>query len=307
MRLLKEPLIHFLFIGLILFASYSALNPDSDNSDKQEIIVDREALLNYLRYQNKAVNTEHNQRSLERMSLSQRQALIDAYVREEALFREAKALGLDQEDPVARQRTVRNLEYITTSFVANDDHVNDETIRTYFDEHKKEYFRPAEITFTHVFFSHESRGEKDAKRQAEQALQNLNTARVPFHKGLEFGDRFLYHTNYVNRQADEIAGHFGSAMQRQLFLLDVDEQIWKGPFTSPYGEHLVMVVQKKSGHLPAMSEIRDELVKDIQRIRLKAETEKAIQSVIGGYKVNVAEDLLLQRADDQTSYPDVAK
>jgi len=307
MRLLKEPLIHFLFIGLILFASYGALNPDSNNSNEQEIIVDREDLLNHMRYQSKAVNAKRLDLILERMSPSQRQALIDAYVREEALFREAKALGLDQQDPVARQRLIRSLEYVATSFAVTDDHISDEAVRTYFDEHKKDYFRPAEVTFTHVFFSREIRGEKDAKRQAEKTLQILNTDRVPFHRGLEYGDRFLYHTNYVNKQADEIADHFGPAMQRQLFQLDVDEQIWKGPFTSLYGEHLVMVAQRKSGYLPGLPEVRDQLVRDIQRIRLEVESEKAIQSVVGGYKVTVAENLLLQGADDQISDPNIAK
>ena len=307
MRLLKEPLIHFLFIGLILFASYGALNPNTINSNKQEIIVDREDLLNHMRYQSKAVNTESLEIILERMTPSQRQALIDAYVREEALFREAKALGLDQQDPVARQRLIRNLEYIKTSFVVIDDHISDEAIRTYFDEHKKDYFRPTEVTFAHVFFDHESRGEKDAKRRAEKTLQILNTDRVPFHRGLEYGDRFLYHTNYVNRQADEIAGHFGTAMQRQVFQLDVDEQIWAGPFTSLYGEHLVLVVRKDSGHLPALPDVKDQIIKDIRQTRLESESEKAIQSVIGGYKVTVAENLLLQGADDKISDPNIAK
>ena len=100
---------------------------------------------------------------------------------------------------------------------------------------KNDYFRPAEVTFTHIFFSHEIRGKKDARTQAEETLQSLNTDRVPFHRSPEYGDRFLYHTNYANRQADEIASHFGTALQRQLFQLDADDQTWKGrslPFTA---------------------------------------------------------------------------
>ena len=292
MGLLKEPLVHFLVVGLIFFAGYRALNPDSVDSNEREIFVGREDLLSHLRYLNRTTGADGVEHALDNMSPNQRQALIENYIRDEALFREAKEIGLDRQDPVARRRLIRNLEYIATSFVAVDDQISDEAVRIYFDEHQNDYFRPAEVTFTHIFFSHEIHGEKDARRQAEETLQSLNTDRVPFHKSLEYGDRFLYHTNYANRQAAEIASHFGTAMQGRLFQLDVDEQTWKGPFTSLYGEHLVMLVNKSSEDLPALPEIRDEIVKDIQRTRLKSESEKAIQSVINSYKVSIAEGLL---------------
>lgn len=306
MSLLKEPLIHFLFIGLILFTSYSALSPDSDGPDNREIVVDRVDLIRQMRYQNRTVDTEGLEYELEIMSPSQRQALIAAYIRDEALFREARALGLDRQDPVARRRLIRNLEYIATSFVVIDDHISDEDVRIYFGEHKIDYFRPAELTFTHIFFSHEIRGKKDARRQAEETLQSLNTDRVPYRRGLEYGDRFLYHTNYASRRANEIASHFGTEVQRQLFQLDVDEQTWKGPFTSLHGEHLVMVVHKKWGHLPALAEVREQIVKDIQRTRLEAESEKAIQSVIRAYEVTVAESLLRHGDGESTYDSDIA-
>lgn len=307
MRLLREPLLHFLLIGLILFGSYELLNPNNNSSAKREIIVGRVDLLDYMRYRNSAVANKDTGKILEQMSPSQRQALIDDYVREEALFREAKALGLDRQDPVARQRLIRQLEYITTSFIVTDDHISEDAIRTYFADHQKNYYRPAEVTFTHVFFGHESRGQEEARRQAERALQYLNTSGVHFHEGLEHGDRFLYYANYVNRQAEEVASHFGPVMQRQLFQLVADDQVWKGPFTSSYGEHLVLLTKKKSGYVPELHEIRDEVIKDIQRFRLDTKSEKAIQSVIESYKVTVAESLLPQGTDGRTDYSGTAE
>ena len=137
MGFLKDPLIHFLFVGLILFAGYSALNPNSIDSNEREIFVDREDLLGHLRYQNRTIGAADLERALDSMSPNQRQVLIEAYIREEALFREAKALGLDRQDPVARRRLIQNLEYITTSFVAVDDQISDEAVRIYFDEQQE--------------------------------------------------------------------------------------------------------------------------------------------------------------------------
>jgi len=307
MRLLREPLVHFLIIGLILFAGYGALNPDRIDSDEQQIVVSRSDLLNQMQRQYGAVEIERLERILEQMSLSQRQALIDAYAREEALFREAKAMGLDQQDPVARQRLIRKLEFVATSFVVTDDPLSEEIVRTYFDNHQNDYYQPAEITFTHVFFSYKNRGEEDAKIQAERTLSILNTTQVPFYKSLEYGDPFPYHSNYVNRQADDITSHFGPVMQGQLFQLDPDEHSWKGPFTSPYGEHIVLLTRNESGYVPKLADIRDRVIEDIERSRLEVKSEEAIQAVIRGYKVTVADDLLRQGANDRIDVPGLAK
>jgi len=306
MRLLKEPLIHFLLIGLMLFAGYSALNPAPTNLDNQDITVSRGDLLRQIQRQYGAAELARLEIILEQMSPSQRQELIDAYVREEVLFREAKAMGLDQQDPVIRQRLIQQLEFIATSFVATDDGLSEEIVQAYFDDHQNDYYQSSEISFTHVFFGREDRGKEGAKAEAQRTLQVLNSRRVPFHKSLEYGDPFLYHANYVNRQAAEIASHFGAVMQRRLFQLKANEQTWKGPFTSPYGEHVVLLTRNESGYLPKLADVREQVIKDIQRSRLKTKSEEAIQSIIKGYSVTVT-DSPGQDATTRIHDPDIAK
>jgi hypothetical protein len=70
---------------------------------------------------------------------------------------------------------------------------------------------------------------------ARQQLDALNQQKTPFHRATGFGERFLYHRNYVRKEADFIASHFGELMQAAVFDLPVSDTQWQGPYQSPYG------------------------------------------------------------------------
>ena len=214
---LKEPLFHFLALGMCLFIAYNAINPDSTDSNPNRIIVDRETLLTYMQYRAKAFDTERAQQQLDAMPQARRQNLIDDYIREEALFREAKALQLDRNDNVARQRLIQQMRYLTQSVITAGIELSDDELKSYQNEHAQRYTEPAKTTFTHVFINTEKRSVDEARKIAQRQLEHLNHKQVPFHKALGFGDRFLYHRNYVQKDAELIASHFGAGLQSAVF------------------------------------------------------------------------------------------
>jgi hypothetical protein len=106
-RFLKEPLVHFLAAGLALFVLFGIVNRDEPDEDPNVVTVDREALLTFVQYRIKAFNPTLAAEKLNSLSEEELQRLIDDYVREEVLHREATALGLDEDDYVIRRRLVQ--------------------------------------------------------------------------------------------------------------------------------------------------------------------------------------------------------
>ena len=123
---------------------------------------------------------------------------------------------------------------------------------------------------------------------AEKTLKELNEKKVSFSQGIQYGDRFLYYTNYVERAPDYVASHFGENFAKAVFQLKPDDKHWYGPFESTYGLHLVMLTQKEPGHYPALSEIYDRVKDDAQQDMIRRKTEAAINDIVKTYHVKIS-------------------
>jgi hypothetical protein len=109
-KFLREPLVHFLAIGIGLFVLFDLVAPEESNLDSKTIVVDRDALLTFVQFRSKAFNPEVAAARLDALGDAELSMLIDDYVREEALHREALALGMDQNDYVIKQRLIQSLD-----------------------------------------------------------------------------------------------------------------------------------------------------------------------------------------------------
>ena len=127
-RLLREPLVHFLAIGLGLFVLFDLVAPEDAGLDEKTIVVDRPALLTFIQFRSKAFNPDAAAARLDALSDAELERLVDDYVREEALHREALALGMDQNDYVIKQRLIQSLQFITNGFVSAAVDISDEDI-----------------------------------------------------------------------------------------------------------------------------------------------------------------------------------
>jgi hypothetical protein len=284
---LKEPLVHFLAAGLGLFVLFGVVNRDEPDADPNVVTVDHDALLTFVQYRIKAFNPTLAEEKLSSLSDDELQNLIDDYVREEVLHREAVALGLGEDDYVIRRRLVQKLEFITEGFAEAGAKVDQAALRRYFDANKADYYVEPFVTFTHVFFETEDRPREQAHTAAEEKLIELNRDGVQFADAPQHGDRFLYHVNYVERTPDYVASHFGVPMAKAVFELELNDFIWKGPFDSPYGMHLVLLTTNEPGRDPELAELEDRVRVDAQRAMIREETEAAIADIVGSYEVRV--------------------
>jgi hypothetical protein len=122
MRLLREPLVQFLLLGSALFALSTFVGHGSGAgggtvSDKQIIVTPQQVALL------KSGFVLDNGREPTDADL---QRLIDAYVREEVLVREARAQGLDRDDSIVRRRLVQKMEFAVPEPAAPADSVLEE-------------------------------------------------------------------------------------------------------------------------------------------------------------------------------------
>ncbi len=286
-KLLKEPLVHFLAAGIALFVLFGVVNRDAPEGDSNVIIVDHDALLDFVQYRIKAFNPDLAEKKLSGLSDEELDRLVGDYVREEVLHREALALGLDEDDYVIRRRLVQKLEFITEGFAESSVEKDPAAVQRYFEVHQEDYYVEPYVTFTHVFFETEDRPREEARTRAEEKLRELNRQSTPFSDAPKHGDRFLYHVNYVERTPDYVASHFGTEMANAIFALQPNDLVWRGPYESPYGVHLVLLITNEPGRKPELGEIEDRVVEDWRRSVIRERTEAAIDDIVGGYDVRV--------------------
>jgi len=285
-RILREPLLHFLLAGGLLFGIFAwshrgAAKPASGKT----IVVDKDALLNFLQYRNKAFKPDFFEDQLNSMNAGQLQELANQYVDEELLYREAKSLGLEAGDDVIRQRLVQKMNFLIEDLADNSGNPSDAELAEYLKKSHEQYRIDTSVTFTHVFVDFEKHGEKEARELAERLKVQLNSVHSAFNDAPQFGDRFPFLQNYVERTFDYIASHFGKEFAAAIQQLKPSETEWAGPIRSIYGYHLVLLTARSEGHVPELREIKTQVEEDWLRDRKEKARLQALHELAGQYTI----------------------
>jgi hypothetical protein len=220
-----------------------------------------------------------------------RQDWIDRYVREEALVREARALGLDRDDELIRRRLVQQMEFLVEGAGESALVVSDEEIASSYRERVEELREPATVRFAHVFVREEEGREAEADGKARALLERLNREGFGFDDALALGDRFLYDRVYVDRTLDEVQSHFGEAMATTIAERPVDVERWSGPHRSEHGLHLVLLTGRREARLPVQSEIVGVLREELMREKRERVLERGVDAIVSRYPIELESGL----------------
>ena len=283
-RILREPLLHFLIAGGAIYLLYAWWGRDGA-ADQHRIVVDRGTLLQYMQFQAQAFEPETFAARFDAMMPAERQKLIDDYVREEVLYREAKALGMERGDYVMRQRLVQKMGFLLEEHVQVQP--TDAELQKYLDSHHSQYHEAPSWTFTHVFLDPVQRGEERARREARRLLGLLKARHAQFNDAPQYTDRFAFLQNYVERTQEYIASQFGASFTAALTRLPVDADRWQGPLESDEGWHLVLLTAHTAGGVPALAEMRPQVADDWRRDREAQLQEQSVRALVGSYKVEL--------------------
>ena len=279
MAIFKEPLVHFFLLGLLIVVVFEFEGSPLEE-DSKVITIDRDVLINHMQYRSKSFEYEKFALMLEQLSPKQTEKLLEEFIREEVLFREAKSLNLGEEDYIIRQRMVQKVEYLLRAAEIKGSVQPEE----FYSLNKERYLIPRKITFTHIFFGKQERGSwAEAERSAKKLLtESLGT---PPENGKEInsGDRFIFHKNYVEKSSEHVSSHFGKEFSDALFKSGLDK--WEGPIKSAYGYHIVFVSNIFEEKLQNLEEIYDQVEWDAKQAAITELTETFILDLKKKYKV----------------------
>jgi peptidyl-prolyl cis-trans isomerase C len=289
-RAWREPLTVFLTLGLLLYAAHYLVANGQEDKTARQIVVDRQALLGYMQARTGDYGTRPEAR-LDAMSDAELAALADTYAREEAMYREALSLGLDQNDYLVRQRLVQSLRFLFRS-LGESGEPSQYKLQDFYEAHQSRYTAPSTITFTHIFFDEAQRGRTQAQELARATRAKLNARRLALSDGAPWpGDRFTYNLNYADRDESLIASHFGKDMARLLFSTKADGQVWQGPFHSERGVHIVRIDRLSRGRILPFAQVRDEVARDYRDMQGQQLERSAVDGLVKDYDISFSTEL----------------
>jgi parvulin-like peptidyl-prolyl isomerase len=270
----------------VLFSAFSLLSPAEPEPDDATIVVDRRALLVFMQYRANAFEPEAFETLLDAMTDTELAALVDDYVKEETLYREAQALGLDESDYIIRQRMIQKMGFLMGDLAVAGEAIDEAALSDYFAANREAYAIEPSVTFTHVFFDADRRGAEGAGQAAREALAELAEADAGFNDAPGRGDRFPFLRNYVERTFEYVASHFGADFAAELSALEASED-WQGPIRSAYGWHDVLITQRTPRSLPALADVREQVEADFRRDAADEALERLTEGLRERYRVEI--------------------
>jgi hypothetical protein len=284
-KLLKEPLLHFLLLGALVFGVNAWRETRRPSKTETAHIEVTGGTITWL--------SEGFTRQWHRgPDADELRGLVNDHVREEVLYREALALGLERNDSIVRRRLAQKMEFLASD-IASAAEPDEAALRKFFEENAARYMKPVRVTFRHVYFSKERRGKR-LTTDAREALESLR-------KGAEeeaLGDPFLREHEFASANEAEIAAALGNDFAKQVMTLPTGE--WRGPVESTYGTHLVYVSNRAEPKPAEFDRVRDEVARDFSEERRRTANAEFIKRLQGRYEIAIDEAALTNAAAPNT-------
>lgn len=265
-RLLREPLVHFLLAGALLFVLFSFVSGPEERDDNEIVVT--------------AGQVEHlttlflktRQRLPTRQELA---GLLDNHIVEEILYREAMRIGLDQDDTIIRRRLRQKMEFIFDDFSTATP--TEDELQGFLNANPDRYRTDDRITFGQVYLSDSSQAE------AETLLRELREGDQGPADELYTGG--LLPAYFDNARRPEVSARLGEIAADEIFTLAPGE--WSGPVQSPFGFHAVYIEEVTPGNVPELDEVSAEVERDWLAERRAQAEDEILESLRQQYIVTI--------------------
>jgi hypothetical protein len=272
---LREPLIHFFVLGLVVFGLHTVLEKKPEAAEDPFLVEVTSADIEWFR-------TMWRKRMGREPTVEELRGTVNQLIREQILSREAVSLGLDEGDMVVRRRLAQKMDFLFKD-LSDITEPSDSELQAYLQEKRSNYEIPARVTFTHVYFNTDKRGEEGAAEAVRRLVERLNAnERVP-KDASELGDPFLLQSSYSDWALLDIRNQFGAQFAKAVG--EQEPQTWQGPIASGYGLHAVYVHERSDAKLPDFSELKEKLRVDWMAERQKEIARQAYLKLRGRYRV----------------------
>jgi PPIC-type PPIASE domain len=267
--LLGEPMLHFLLIGIALFAAYQWMAPV--DSDGRRIVITQGVVDDLV--------TQHVAAKGREPSSTELNHLIESYVHDEILYREGVKLGLERDDIVVKRRVRQKIEVIAEED-ASTRTPTDADLSAYLVANQARFIQPAILTFEQVFLGESTSGPEVVRAVAvtRAALRNGSDPE-------ELGKPTLLPLRMTETPADLVARDFGASFAAALEKVPVGE--WAGPIDSSFGAHYVRVSERTPAVAPQLAAVRDHVVREWENERRQRARNDAYARMRGEYEVSM--------------------
>ena len=260
--LITDRFVWFLAVGLLLFG----LDHWRQDRDDYHILVDLPLL--------EKLAAQWQGQTQRLPDANELDALVEGYVREEILVREARRLSLHKDDVIIRRRLAQKYEF----FLADADVPTEpdaDALGAFFEANRARYRLPETFSFNHVFFDNEN--------EAGAAVTQLNADETEWRS---LGLPFMLNRTYRKVTGDRLAAEMGDAFV--VALRGVPEARWSGPVVSAFGAHAVKLEEHNAGGDVALDDVAPRVVRDWQMYQQTAARDKGMNELRAKYKVELA-------------------
>jgi hypothetical protein len=163
-KLIREPLIHFLLLGAVIFFIAGRSRSIAVPSGEKIVITQSQI---------ESILVGFSRTWMRPPTREELQGLVNDYVRDEVLYREARTMGLDQDDVIVRRRMRQKFEFLVEDVAARTGPPTDQELEAYLRQHADKYSEEPSFSFEHIFLSREKRGAS-ADAEATAMLARLS-------------------------------------------------------------------------------------------------------------------------------------
>lgn len=247
MKFLREPLVHFMFIGSLIYGLFGLFAEQEVEITDNTIVISATEIEVFKSSWQKRWNRLPTEKELD--------GLIQEYIRETVLYRQAISMGLDKNDRVIRRRLAQNMQFLVEDLATMLD-PDEQTLQAWYKDNSKLFLEPPKYTFTQIFLDPDKRGDTTLD-DATQIMLKLQAQTDPLKDISELGDGLMMQDYYPEKTPIEIQKQFGSGFTQSLLGLSPGE--WHGPVLSGYGVHLVYIQNISEASTPPLASIIDQV------------------------------------------------
>jgi len=183
---------------------------------------------------------------------------------------------------VVRRRLAQKMDFLFKD-LSDFTEPSDGELKAYLQENRSTYKIPGRVTFSHIYFNTDRRGEDKAAHEVRQLVERLNSNEdIPSDTSI-LGDPFLLGSSYSNKTLPDISREFGPHFAETVWKQGVGT--WHGPVPSGYGLHAVYVQERADTKLPNFGDLREQLKTDWMAERQREIARKAYEKLRKRYQV----------------------
>lgn len=269
--MLREPLVHFLIAGFMLFVFFAWRGSEVD-PESRTITVSEPQVTKLVAGWQQTWQRPPTPQELD--------GLIRDHIREEVLYREGLRLGLDKDDTVVRRRIRSKMEFLVDARTEAQ-LPDDAQLQVWLDRNPQKYAAETLYSLDQIYI-----GGNDAAAAARRARKMADDLR----RGADWeglGDAISLPRSVENETRDRLAAGFGSAFVDALDGLKLPQGQWSPPLASGFGLHLVRLRKRESSGKPRLADVREQVANDWRAQTKTRRGDQAYQTLLDHYTIRI--------------------